>query len=196
MNLGKTVFAQLMDFVPAHEFRRWVERYSGNCKTSSFSYWDQFLCIAFAQLAYRESLRDIQTCLRVVGGAAVSSGHSRARRAQHSGRCQREPRLAYLCRLGSSLDSQRSPVICQRRFRSRTGTNGLCFGLHHHRSLPFVVSVGSLLGRKRGGEDAHSARSARQRTGLHLQMVLASRSIGQSCCTMQCSEVMRCSGAL
>lgn len=67
MNLGKTVFAQLMDFIPAHEFRRCVERYSGNYKTSSFSCWDQFLCMAFAQLTYRESLRDIETCLRAVG---------------------------------------------------------------------------------------------------------------------------------
>lgn len=67
MNLGKTVFAQLMDFVPAHEFRRCVERYSGNHKTSNFSCWDQFLCMAFAQLTYRESLRAIETCLRAVG---------------------------------------------------------------------------------------------------------------------------------
>jgi hypothetical protein len=66
MNLGKTVFAQLMDFVPAHEFRRCVERYNGNYKVSRFTCWDQFLCMAFAQLTYRESLRDIQTCLRSV----------------------------------------------------------------------------------------------------------------------------------
>ncbi len=66
MNLGKTVFAQLMDFVPTHEFRRCVERYGGNYKVSKFSCWDQFLCMAFAQLTYRESLRDIETCLRSV----------------------------------------------------------------------------------------------------------------------------------
>lgn len=66
MNIGKTVFAQLMDFIPAHEFRRCVERYRGNYKITSFSCWDQFLCMAFAQLTYRESLRDIETCLRSV----------------------------------------------------------------------------------------------------------------------------------
>jgi hypothetical protein len=66
MNLGKTVFAQLMDFVPTHEFRRCVERYGGNYKVSKFSCWDQFLCMAFAQLTYREGLRDIETCLRSV----------------------------------------------------------------------------------------------------------------------------------
>jgi hypothetical protein len=67
MHLGKTVFAQLMDFIPAHEFRRCVNRYQGNRKVNSFSCWDQFLSMAFAQLTYRESLRDIETCLRALG---------------------------------------------------------------------------------------------------------------------------------
>jgi len=65
MNSGKTIFAQLMDFVPSsYEFRRCVERYHGNYKITSFSCWDQFLSMAFAQLTYRESLRDIEACLR------------------------------------------------------------------------------------------------------------------------------------
>jgi len=64
MNSGKTIFAQLMDFLPLYEFRRCVERYHGNYKVKSFSCWDQFLCMAFAQLSYRESLRDIEACLR------------------------------------------------------------------------------------------------------------------------------------
>jgi hypothetical protein len=53
-----------MDFFPLHEFRQCVERYHGHYKIKSFSCWDQFLCLAFAQLTYRESLRDIQACLR------------------------------------------------------------------------------------------------------------------------------------
>ena len=64
MNQGKTIFAQLMDFVPAYEFRKCVDQYNGNRKVISFSCWDQYLCMAFAQLTYRESLRDIQVCLR------------------------------------------------------------------------------------------------------------------------------------
>ena len=65
MNSGKTIFAQLMDFIPSsYEFRRCVERYHGEYKIKSFSCWDQFLTLAFAQLTYRESLRDIETCLR------------------------------------------------------------------------------------------------------------------------------------
>ena len=64
MNSGKSIFSQLMDFVPIHEFRRCVDRYRGNHKIKTFSCWDQFLCMAFAQLTYRESLRDIEGCLR------------------------------------------------------------------------------------------------------------------------------------
>jgi hypothetical protein len=64
MNSGKTIFSQTMDFLPTYEFRQCVERYNGNYKIKSFSCWDQFLCLAFAQLTYRESLRDIQACLR------------------------------------------------------------------------------------------------------------------------------------
>ncbi len=66
MNIGKTLFAQVMDFVPRREFYRCVKRYHGNYKLKSFSCWDQYLCMAFAQLTHRESLRDIETCLRAV----------------------------------------------------------------------------------------------------------------------------------
>ena len=66
MNKGSTVFAQLMNYLPMHEFRKCVERYQGNYKVRKFSCLDQFLCMAFAQLTYRESLRDIETCLRVM----------------------------------------------------------------------------------------------------------------------------------
>lgn len=64
MNSGKTIFAQRMDFVSAYEFRKCVDQYNGNFKMKSFSCWDQCLCMAFAQLTYRESLRDIEACLR------------------------------------------------------------------------------------------------------------------------------------
>jgi len=65
MSAGKTIFSQLMDFLPTYEFRKCVDRYNGNYKVKSFSCWDQFLSMAFAQLTFRESLRDIQACLRV-----------------------------------------------------------------------------------------------------------------------------------
>lgn len=61
---GKLVFAQLMEFAPWHTFRRLVAKYRGDFNVRSFSCLDQFLCLAFAQLTYRESLRDIEACLR------------------------------------------------------------------------------------------------------------------------------------
>jgi hypothetical protein len=66
MYAGRTVFAQLMDFFPLPEFHRCVERYRGEHKVHSFSCLDQLLALAFAQLTYRESLRDIETCLRAI----------------------------------------------------------------------------------------------------------------------------------
>jgi len=65
MNSGKMIFAQLMEFLSHYEFQKCVERYAGNHKVKTFSCWDQFLCMTFAQLTYRESLRDIEACLRV-----------------------------------------------------------------------------------------------------------------------------------
>lgn len=66
MYTGKIVFAQLMNFLPMHDFRKCVRRYHGNYRVRKFSCLDQYLCMAFAQLTYRESLRDIEACLRAV----------------------------------------------------------------------------------------------------------------------------------
>jgi hypothetical protein len=64
MYAGKIVFAQLIEFMPLHIFRRCVANYQGNYKVRNFSCLDQYLCMAFAQITYRESLRDIEACLR------------------------------------------------------------------------------------------------------------------------------------
>src|SRR2546422_4495596 len=66
MNTGKYVFAQVLDFLPRHEFNKCRQRYRGDYKVRSFSCFDQFLCMAFAQLTSRDSLRDIETCLRAL----------------------------------------------------------------------------------------------------------------------------------
>src|SRR5450432_3374608 len=67
MNLGRTVFSQLMDYLPSYEFQKCVARYRGDSYLRGFSCVDQYLAMAFAQLTYRESLRDIEACLRSVG---------------------------------------------------------------------------------------------------------------------------------
>lgn len=64
MYTGKLIFSQVMDFMPIHTFRRCVARYQGDRNVRSFTCIDQYLCMAFAQLTYRESLRDIEACLR------------------------------------------------------------------------------------------------------------------------------------
>lgn len=64
MYAGKLVFAQLTDLIHPEQFRRCVRRYNGDYKVKTFSCWNQFLCMAFGQLTFRESLRDVETCLR------------------------------------------------------------------------------------------------------------------------------------
>jgi DDE family transposase/uncharacterized protein DUF4372 len=74
MNLGRTVFTQVMAHLPTYEFQKCVSRYGGDYRKHGFSCWDQFLCLSFAQLTYRESLRDIEACLRSVEGKLYHMG--------------------------------------------------------------------------------------------------------------------------
>ena len=74
MNHGRTVFAQLIGFLPDRDFRRCVARYDGDSRLREFSCWDQYLTMAFAQLTYRESLRDIEACLRSMRGKLYHMG--------------------------------------------------------------------------------------------------------------------------
>ncbi len=74
MNEGRTIFSQLISFLPDREFRRCVARYGGDSKLRGFSCWDQYLAMAFAQLTYRDSLRDIEACLRALGGKLYHLG--------------------------------------------------------------------------------------------------------------------------
>ncbi len=74
MNTGRMVFSQLLDFLPRHEFNRCVRRYRGNFHCRSLSCYDQFLCLAFAQLTGCESLRQIETCLEAMGKKLYHAG--------------------------------------------------------------------------------------------------------------------------
>jgi hypothetical protein len=74
MHSGQLVFAQLMDFLPRHEFNTCVRRYGGHRRARGFSCRDQFLCLAFAQLTFRESLRHIETCLHAVQAKLYHAG--------------------------------------------------------------------------------------------------------------------------
>jgi Domain of unknown function (DUF4372)/Transposase DDE domain len=74
MNLGQTVFSQLLQHLPHKQFQKCVARYGGDSYVKSLSCWDQFLAMVFAQLTYRESLRDIEACLRSIGGKRYHMG--------------------------------------------------------------------------------------------------------------------------
>ncbi len=74
MYSGNVVLAQLMEFLPRHEFNKCVGRYQGDCRVRDFSCRDQFLCMAFGQLTYRTSLRDIETCLRSLKSKLYHAG--------------------------------------------------------------------------------------------------------------------------
>jgi Domain of unknown function (DUF4372)/Transposase DDE domain len=74
MNSGRTVFAQLLDHLPSYEFQKCVTRYCGDYQQKTFSCWDQYLAMAFAQLTYRDSLRDIEACLRSMKGKLYHMG--------------------------------------------------------------------------------------------------------------------------
>jgi len=89
MNQGRTVFSQLIAFLPDRKFRRCVARYEGDARLRGFSCWDQYLTIAFAQLTYRESPRDIEACLRALGSKVYHMGFQGKVGALHTGRRQR-----------------------------------------------------------------------------------------------------------
>lgn len=74
MNEGRTVFSQLLDCLPKYEFDRCVQRYRGNFRVRKLPAYEQFVVMAFAQLTWRESLRDIETCLRALGPKLYHSG--------------------------------------------------------------------------------------------------------------------------
>jgi len=74
VNQGRTVFSQLISFLPDREFRRCVARYGGDARLRGFSCWEQYLSMAFAQLTYRDGLRDIEACLRSLGGKLYHMG--------------------------------------------------------------------------------------------------------------------------
>jgi len=74
MNAGRTIFSQLIEFLPHQELQKCVDRYDGGRYLKTLSCWDQYLAMAFAQLTYRESLRDIEACLRSVGGKLYHMG--------------------------------------------------------------------------------------------------------------------------
>ncbi len=74
MNSGRTILSQVLDFISRHEFDKCVDKYQGNYRVRSFTCWEQFIVMAFAQLTGRESLLDIESCLGAIFSKLYHSG--------------------------------------------------------------------------------------------------------------------------
>src|ERR1019366_4282898 len=110
MNSGRTVFSQLVQHLPGKEFQKCVARHHGDSYFRGFSCWDQLLAMAFAQLTYRESLRDIESCRRALPSKLDHKGFRGKVVALAFGRRERIARLAYLRRFRAGVDSHRPSV--------------------------------------------------------------------------------------
>src|SRR5881275_1206805 len=167
MNQGQLVFAQLMQHLPLTTFRRCVARYQGERKIKSFSCLDQFLCMAFAQLTYRESLRDIEACLRAQQSKLYHLGIRAlvARNTLANANAVRDWRIyadfaQSLIGIARRLyvDEPFGVDLKESVYALDATTIDLCLSVFSW--APFRSTQG-------GGQTAHAARSARQHPNLH-----------------------------
>lgn len=137
MNTGKLVFAQVMTHLPLTTFRRCVARYDGEHKIKHFTCLDQYLCMAFAQLTYRESLRDIEACLRSQATKLYLMGFrgTVARNTPTNANSVRDWRI----HADAKPDQHCTQALRRRVLWCRSVQHRVCPGCHDHRS----VSVGA-----------------------------------------------------
>ena len=171
MYAGKTLFAQLMDFLPWSTFARLVERYRGDHRVRTFTCAEQYRAMAFAQLTYRESLRDIETCLSAQAAKLYHMGFREPGAGQLRRSTLSDANEARDWRIWAEL-AQR--LIAQARKLYADDDLGLelkntvyALELDHDRPVPCGVSVGALPHHQGGGEDAHPARSQGLDPELH-----------------------------
>src|SRR5271154_686036 len=166
VNSGKTLFAQLMDFLPWSTFTRIVARYDGDQRVRTLSCAEHYRAMAFAQLTYRESLRDIETCLSVQASKLYSMGFREPVRRSTLADAN-EARDWHLRGAGLAPDRPGETVVRQRGFRVRPRQHGLCARFDDHRPLSGGLSVGAFPHDQGGGQDAHAVGLARQHPELH-----------------------------
>ncbi len=168
MRTGKLIFAQAMDYLPQHTLRRCIQRYNGNQNIKSFSCKDQYRCMALAQLTYRESLRDIEACLKVQSNKLYHMGIRSKVAHSTVSRCKRKTRLADLCRFCSISNTNCLPTLCQRSSWTRTTQHHLCTQCHNHRSLPVSLPLGSLSESQRCYQTAYFTRILSTRASAYV----------------------------
>jgi hypothetical protein len=165
MNQGRAVFSQLISFLPDREFRRCVERYQGDIRLRGFSCWDQYLAMAFAQLTYRESLRDIEACLRSVQGKLYHLGF----RGKVARSTLADANKSHDWRIFADFAQVLIAIAaaCPRSDWRRSGAESLCSGFDHHRPMPIAVSVSEVSSAQGRRQDAHLAGPARQHSNIY-----------------------------
>jgi len=114
MHAGRIVFSQLLDFLPKKQFDGCVRLYQGNHRIKTFSCFDQYPCIAFAQITYRQSLRDLSSSN---AAETLPLRNTRECFTKHFSKRKRASRLENLRRLRPCIDKQNSKALLQRRLR-------------------------------------------------------------------------------
>lgn len=149
MNSERILFAQLMDYLPLKAFHRCVKRYKGDHKVLSFSCLDQFLCLAFAQLTFRESLRDIEACLRFAGPKLYHMGF-RGRVSRNTLANANEKRdWRIYADFAMVLIQQARELYSWRSVRRQPEEHRLRSRRHDRRPLPLGVSLGQVPAQER-----------------------------------------------
>ena len=159
MNQGKLVFAQVMQHLPQTTFRRCASRYQGEYRVQSFSCLDQFLCMAFAQLTFRESLRDIEACLRAQRSKLYHLGirSTVSRNTLANANAVRDWRI--YADFAQSLIGIARPLYVDEPFGVDLKDTGLRARRDHHRPVFVGVSVGAVPIDQGCDQAAHAARS-------------------------------------
>jgi Domain of unknown function (DUF4372) len=156
MNVGKTLFAQVMEFVPWKTFGRIIDRHKGDAGVRTLTCADLFRIMAFAQLTWRESLRDIEACLAANPNKLFHMGMkaSPARSTLADALERRDWRIYHA--LAQRLIA-RQIALRARPFGARTRCQRLCAGFHHYRSVPEPVRLGAISIDQGGRQTAHAS---------------------------------------
>jgi hypothetical protein len=156
MNTGRTLFAQIMDFVPWTSFQRLVTKYGGDVRVRTLRCTEQFRAMAFAQMTYRESLRDIETCLGAQPSKLYGMGfrHAVAKSTLADANEARDWRMWHDL---AAVLIRRAQTLYGRQHRSRSRQHCLRPRQHHHRSVPFALSLGRFSLDQSRRENAHAA---------------------------------------
>ena len=167
MNSGKTLFAQLMDFLPWSTFTRIVARYGGDQRVRTLSCGEHYRAMAFAQLTYRESLRDIETCSSVQVSKLYSMGFRDPVRRSTLADANEARDWRIYAELAQRLIAQARRLYTNEDLGFDLANTVYALELDDHRSLSGGLSVGAFPHDQGGDQDAHAAGFTRQHPELH-----------------------------